>query len=93
MTRCSCGGGHPTFGACLRAKNIAVGYCRSHIGKNPAIHDKTANKRHERELDEYRQARKQGVRPGGTNFNATRFALDMSDLRGKAFNAAKPLGG
>jgi hypothetical protein len=70
-----------------------VGYCRSHIEKNPARHDKTANKRHERELDAYRRARKQGVRPGGTNMNATRFALDMSDIRGKAFDAANPLGG
>lgn len=93
MTRCTCGGGHKTFGACLRAKNFSVGYCRSHIEKNPAMHDKTANKHHERELAAYHRARMQGVRPGGTTMAATQFALDQSDARGKAFHADKPLEG
>lgn len=93
MIRCTCGGGHETFGACLRAKNIAVGYCRSHVAKNPAQHDKTANKRHERELSAYYEARMQGIQPGGTSMPAVRHALDRSDSLGRAFNAARPLEG
>jgi hypothetical protein len=88
---CTCGGGHRTFGACLRAKNFSVGYCRSHIDKNPARHDYTSNRSHERELALYHQTRMQGIRPGGTNTAAIRHALDRSDQLGRPYNAAKPL--
>lgn len=92
MTTCTCGGGHDTFGACLRAKNIAVGYCRSHVEQNPAQSDYTANQHHERELSAYYDARMQGIRPGATTMTAVRHALDRSDQLGKAYNAAQPLG-
>lgn len=80
-TRCTCGSGHATFGACVRAKNL-------HTDFNAA-----ANRAHERELDTYLSARKQGVQPGGTTMAATRYALDTSDMLGRAFDASDPLKG
>jgi hypothetical protein len=93
-TRCTCGAGHETFGACIRAKNLKVGYCRSHLAdKNPARYDRTANRWHERELEEYAKARKQGIKPGGTTMPAIRHALDRSDALGRPYDAANPLAG
>lgn len=89
-TRCTCGGGCPTYGACLRAKGIRVGYCQSAKG---AAGDATLQKVHDREIDLYRQARKQGIQPAGSDMAASRFALDQSDKRGRAFDAENPLGG
>lgn len=83
-TRCTCGGGCPTITACWRKKNIRVAYCQS--AKN---HDYSRQKAWDRELDLYASARRQGVKPGGTNTAAVRFALDQSDRTGKAFDAGK----
>lgn len=84
-TRCTCGQGHTTFGACLRAKGIRVGYCQSAKG-----HDRSLQNAHDRETDLYRAARAQGIQPGGTTTAATRFALDTSDKFGKPFDAGNP---
>jgi len=86
VTTCSCGEGCPTYGACLRRKNLHIGYCQSWRG-----HDYTADKKNERECDAYRAARAQGIQPGGTTTQAVRYALDQSNWHGRAFNAAKPL--
>ena len=94
MTTCTCGAGHETFGACIRAKNLSIGYCRSHqAAKNPARFDYTANKAHERELNEYARARRQGIKPAGTSTAAVRHALDRSDATGTPFDASNPLAG
>lgn len=85
-TRCSCGAGCPTFGACIRNKGIRVGYCQSVKG-----HDRTRQKQWDRELDLYASARAQGVNPAGTSTAASQFALEMSDRRGEAFDASKGL--
>jgi hypothetical protein len=82
MTRCTCGAGHPTYGACLRAKNIRIGYCQS--WKN---FDATRTKNNERELAEYANARRQGIQPAGTQIGQTRSALDMSDRLGRPYDA------
>lgn len=74
---------YATYGEYLRAKNIRVGGCRSHIGQ-----DRTAFKRDAAELDLYETARRQGVAPAGTKTPQIRQALDMSDRLGRAFNAA-----
>jgi hypothetical protein len=87
-TRCTCGAGHPTFGACVRAKGIRVGYCRSAAG-----HDLSNQRAHDRELELYRSARAQGVQPGGTSTAATRYALERSDQLGRAWDAGKALEG
>lgn len=83
---CSCGN-HETFGACVRAKNIRVGYCKSHVGL-----DATAEKNKDRELALYRSAREQGVQPSGTRAAQTRLALDVSDATGRPFNGADMAG-
>lgn len=83
MTVCTCGQGHATFGACVRAKNIRVGYC------GIKSLDLTAQKKLDRELDAYADAKRQGVQPAGTSTAATQFAMEVSDRRGKAFDASK----
>lgn len=87
-TRCSCGAGHETFGACMRAKNVRVGYCRSSIG-----HDLSTQKRWDAELDLYAAAKRQGVQPDGTSTAQIRAALDASEAAGRAYNAEQPGGG
>lgn len=82
---CKCGVGHTTFGACIRAKSLNVGWARSSFGL-----DYTAEKLKDRELSEYKSARDQGVQPGGTQLHQTRMAMDMSEKTGKAFNAEHP---
>jgi hypothetical protein len=82
-TTCSCGDGHETYGACLRAKNLRIGYCKSHVGI-----DYTRQKQWDQELSLYRDARDQGVQPAGTQTHQTRLALDVSDKSGKAFDAS-----
>lgn len=84
-TRCSCGEGHETFGACMRAKNLRVAYCQSWKGT-----DYTRARQNARELDTYKRAREQGIQPAGTTLSAVRKALDASDKMGKAFNAVNP---
>lgn len=91
MTRCTCGQGHETFGACLRAKNIRIGYCQSSRGL-----DASSEKSKERELADYKDARRQGVQPASTFTKDVREAMDVSDRTGVAYDAAKgttPLGG
>lgn len=84
-TTCSCGQGHATYGACLRAKNIRVSHCQSWKGL-----DFTRTKNVQRELDEYARARAQGIQPAGTKLAQTRTALDISDKTGRAFDAGSP---
>jgi hypothetical protein len=82
-TRCTCGQGHLTFGACVRAKNIRVAYC----GQGG---DATRQKEWDRELDLYFSAVKQGVEPAGTKMHQIRDALDRSDAMGVAYDASAP---
>jgi hypothetical protein len=84
MTRCTCGEGHETFGACLRAKNIRVAYCQS--ARNL---DATAEKRKERELENYQAARRQGVQPASTFTKDIKHAMDVSERTGTAYDAGK----
>lgn len=81
-TRCSCGQGHETFGACIRAKGIRIGWSQSAKGL-----DATEEKAKWRELDAYKSARDQGIQPGGTSMKQVRDALDLSDATGKPFKA------
>jgi hypothetical protein len=87
-TRCTCGAGCPTFGACIRRKGLRVGYCQSAKG-----HDYSKQKAWDRELDLYRNARAQGIQPGGTTTIASRFAIEASNRSGEAFDAGKFGGG
>jgi hypothetical protein len=74
-------GDHPTFGACMRAKNIRVAYCGQGGG------DATAQKATDRELHEYREARRQGVQPEGTRLPQIRAAMEASQETGVAYGS------
>lgn len=78
----------PTYGAYLRSKNLNIGYCRSHLGQ-----DYTRQKKWDKELAEYRQARSEGIQPKSTRTRDIRDAMKASDKVGAAFDATKPLGG
>lgn len=78
----------PSYGAYLRSKNLSIGYCRSHLGQ-----DYTRQKKWDKELATYRQARSEGIQPKSTRTRDIREAMDVSDKVGKAFDATKPLGG
>jgi hypothetical protein len=81
-TRCTCGQGHETFGACVRAKGLHVAWCKSHLGL-----DATAERNKNRELDMYASARRQGIQPAGTQTHQTIAALEASDRTGRAYDA------
>lgn len=78
---CQCDEGHRTYGECLRAKNIRVGYCRSAVGGG----DYSEQKRWDKELAEYRDARRQGIQPDGTSTAQIRKAVEISEKTGEAY--------
>lgn len=80
-TRCTCGAGHETFGACLRAKNLRIGFCG--IGGQ----DRTRQQKWDAELSAYKAATAQGIQPAGTTMRHVREAVELSNKVGKAFDA------
>lgn len=81
-TRCTCGAGHETFGACLRAKNIRIAYCQSAAGK-----DATTQRKWDAELQAFRDATAQGIEPAGTSMRQVQAAVEQSNRTGEAFKA------
>lgn len=75
-TRCTCGAGHSTYGACLRSKNISIGQV-----------DRTDQKKWDAEIKAYRDARRQGVQPMTTQMPDIAAAMELSDRKGAAFDA------
>ena len=73
---------HATFGECVRSKSLRVAYCNSADGK-----DYTAQKKADRELDAYSDARRQGIQPAGTTKAKIEQAVMASDATGTAFKA------
>lgn len=88
-TGCPTPGQHTTWGDCARAANLRVAYCG--IGGG----DATEQKQWDAELDLYRTARKQGIRPDGTKTKQIMRAIRASETVGAAygrdFNAASAL--
>lgn len=84
--RCGCGGGHETFGACLRSKNIRVAYCQSASGR-----DASAQKEWDRDLSLMGDCKRQGIVPRTTGRKDMRTALDLSDRTGVPFDAGDRL--
>jgi len=78
---------HESWGACLRASKLKIGYCRSHEG-----FDSSREKLWQTELTDYRSARAQGIQPAGTTTAKIREAVDISEATGKAFDASNPMG-
>jgi hypothetical protein len=52
---------HATWGECQRAKNVKVAYCASHKGA-----DYSAQKRWDKELNDYAGLKAAGINPEGT---------------------------
>lgn len=73
---------HATFGECVRAKGLRIGYCGQGGG------DATKQRKWDSELQEYRNARMQGIQPKTTKLADTRFAVEASQATGKPFQAA-----
>lgn len=82
---------HKTWGECARAASLRVAYCG--IGGG----DATTQKKWDRELSDYRAARKQGIRPDGTTRAKIDHAVKLSEKVGAAygrdFNTATALEG
>lgn len=73
---------HASFGECLKAKNMRVGWARSAAGI-----DLTQQKKWDSRLNEYRSARQQGIQPKSSKLRDIRRAVDESNRTGQAFNA------
>lgn len=81
-SRCPRPGSHKTFGQCIRAMNVKVGYCRSVAGL-----DASREKAWQKELSYYKDTRAQGIQPEGTTTAKIRQAVEISDRAGKAYDA------
>lgn len=69
---------HATFGECMRNK---------HLNLNPNLANTQKTISTERELQAYRDARRQGVRPDGTTMAKVEEAMKISEATGKAYGA------
>lgn len=69
---------HATFGECMRSK---------HLNLNPNLANTQKTISTERELQAYRDARRQGVRPDGTTMAKVEQAMKISDETGKPYGA------
>lgn len=83
----ACTTGCPTqacesYGACLKGKSARVAYCSSATGM-----DYSAQKRHDKELAAYKDARAEGIQPSGTKLHQIENAKRISDATGTAFQA------
>ncbi len=85
-TGCPTPGAHKTWGECLRAKNTRVAWAASARGL-----DLTTEKKWDKELSDYRDARAQGVQPGGTTGAKVQEAMQVSQETGRAFDASRPV--
>lgn len=72
----------PSYAACLKAKSLRVAYCNSASGQ-----DYTAQKKWDRDLAAYKDARAQGIQPSSTSRDAVDRAVAMSNEVGKAYDA------
>lgn len=72
-----------SYAACLRQKAPRVAYCNSAGG-----FDATAQKRWDRDLAAYKDARAQGIQPSSTSRAAVDRAVAISDKAGKAWDAS-----
>lgn len=89
MSNCSSGcrtQDHATWGECVRAKNTRVAWAASARGL-----DLTTEKKWDKELSDYRDARAQGVQPAGTTKEKVQEAMRFSEDTGRAFSAEKPI--
>ena len=74
---------HDTYAQCLQSKTVRVAYCNSAGGW-----DATAQKKWDRDLAAYKDARSQGIQPSGTTRQAVDRAVAISNEVGKAWDAS-----
>lgn len=77
---------HASWGECARSARLRVAWAASARGL-----DLSAEKRHERELAEYGDARRQGIQPKTTRTADIRQAVEVSNVTGRAFDAGMSL--
>jgi len=73
---------HATWGECVRSKGLKVTYAQEHAGK-----DATVQKKADKNLENYRKARKYGIQPKTTNKHDVDYAIRQSDKTGTAYEA------
>lgn len=73
---------HATFGECVRSKNLKTAYMQEWKGK-----DATAQKRADKNLDQYEKARSYGIQPKTTRPADVQAAVRLSEQTGTAFKA------
>jgi hypothetical protein len=69
---------HANWGECMRSK---------HLNLNPNLANTQKTISTERELQAYRDARRQGVRPDGTTMAKVEQAMKISEETGKPYGA------
>jgi hypothetical protein len=74
---------HSTYAECLRSKRTRVAYCNSANNM-----DYSTQKKWDRDLAAYKDARAQGIQPSGTDRAAVDRAVAMSNEVGKAWDAS-----
>ena len=72
---------HESYGQCLRSKRAAV------MGLESTGNDYTTQKKWDRDLDEYRKVRAEGIQPASTNRQSVEDAKILSDVAGQAYQA------
>lgn len=77
---------HPTYGACLRSKGLAVTGLES---TNPSF-TREATKAWDSELDAYAAARAQGIQPASTKREHIEAAVEVSQQLQVPFDASAP---
>lgn len=77
---------HPTYGACLRSKGLAVTGLES---TNPSF-TREATKAWDSELDAYAAARAQGIQPASTKREHIEAAVEVSQQLQMPFDASAP---
>lgn len=91
MHVCKCPGeNHPTYGACLRSKNLSFPGVFSTRSQGAGSGDRSVQKRWDREIDSYKDARRQGIQPAGTQQWQIDAAVKQSERVGMAFDAGSP---
>lgn len=83
----ACTTGCPTkdcgsYAECLRGKRARVAYCNTAGGM-----DLTTQKNWDRDLDAYRDARRQGIQPSSSSRQSVDAAVQISNETGQAFQA------
>lgn len=68
---------HASFAACMRSKRPAT----AGLGSQ----DRTAQQKWDRDLDAYRDARRQGIQPAATSRASVDRAVAISDATGTAY--------